>query len=153
MKRKVMSMKLLIFGLVTSFLISCNDGFSELDSESHSYSYINNSGYSFELTWWFGLTPTSYSFGMGQELVLQKNFSVAGGSCSVNGVTSDSHCLLIEADSVQITFDSNHSVIYRWDESSVTNILNISNYETERDHRDKYFTYVFTELDYLASEL
>lgn len=152
MKQKKNCMKLLPFGILCSlFLNSCSPEVEKISW--HLYSYTNNSGHNLSIEKWNEGNTVVYALKTSQTKEFKYGFN--GGGCFIDGVSTTGNaddCLLISSDSIKIIFDDNKSILLKPKDVRDINILNNKNYTYSQDVNKSYYTYTFTEKEYLEAK-
>ncbi len=149
MKQKLKYMKLLIIGILSSFLInSCDKG--EIDKLfTKTYTYTNNSDHSLSIEKWEAGNSNMFNLLQSETISFRIELGVGGG-CFINNETSNI-CPLTLADSLKIIFDDNKTLIFKPEGERNINILNEDNYEYSQNGNNELFKYGFSEKDYLEA--
>jgi len=130
----------IIFLIIGISIIGCDKG--EIDEKYfESFEYLNNSGYNIHIKSYYmqaSLKESNYEINNGTKIILKQMITIG---------QVDS--LIINADSIRITFDNNKSVIYHKNDMSDYNIINRQNYISNKvSDNETNFKYEFTIEDY-----
>jgi len=138
MARKTILMMLLIIGMLSSFT-SCKKNIEKTYFEN--YAYTNNSNHTIQIQCYYTLSnvrESVYTIEKGTELQLKQELSFG---------QIDS--LIINADSLKITFDDAKNIIYHRSDTSRYNIIERNNYEVSGENeKERTYQYIFTDNDF-----
>ena len=156
MKKKRIYIKVLLFGVCSSFvlnLISCK---KDVEPTTHfHYTYQNKTNYDMNIEHWIQGQKKVFDLDDASSIVFSLSLGVGSSHCSVNdSVVYDNHCMLYEADSLKVVFDDGKELLYvsviheNHSDSSSFNLFTIENYLLTEEGNKIYYEYTFTEEDY-----